>query len=280
MPRIYIDSLTDPRVQPYCQLKQSNLRRHGSLFIAEGTKLVDRLLASEYRVASVLLSDKREEEWAPKVPEDVPVYIIPRALGAMLVGFNFHVGVVACGYRRPNPQLCDVLPARDRSCLVVVCAHCDNPENLGAIVRLSAAFGADALLLGPHCCDPYARRVLRVSMGSAFFLPIVESQNLPADLQALSQTHGVTLYATRLDPQAIPLDQVQPVVRSAIVLGNEHAGLDDATAALCQHQLVIPMRGAADSLNVSVAAGIVLYHFSRQMPLQEQSPTTSPPFGM
>src|SRR5690349_2688612 len=100
--RISITDLDDPRVRPYRDLKASNLTRHGELFIAEGTKLVDRLLASDYETASVLLSEKREAEWLPRVSDEIPVYIVPESVGAQLVGFSFHVGVVACGRRKPS----------------------------------------------------------------------------------------------------------------------------------------------------------------------------------
>ena len=84
-----------------------------------------------------------------------------------LVGFDFHVGVVGCGVRRPNDALESVLSQTAKRLTVVVCPHCDNPENLGAIVRIGAAFGIDALLLGKSCCDPFSRRVIRVAVPGA-----------------------------------------------------------------------------------------------------------------
>ena len=92
MPRIAIDSLDDPRVQMYRHLKASNLLRDGHLFIAEGTRLVERLLASEYETESVLIAERREEEWGPKIPSHIPLYVIPQSVGEQLTGFNFHVG--------------------------------------------------------------------------------------------------------------------------------------------------------------------------------------------
>lgn len=263
MPRFDIHDLNDPRVQPYRQLKASNVLRHGELFIAEGTKLVERLLESDYETASVLISDKREPVWGPKIPEHIPLYVIPQALGAELVGFNFHVGVVACGRRKPSPPLSAVLPAASRPWTLVVCPNCDNPENLGAIIRISRGLGVDALLLGKGCCDPFSRRVLRVSMGAAFRLPIVEARDLAADLRWLQAEHGVELVATVLDPQAEPLHGARRARRMALLFGNEHAGLGPEWLALCQRRLTIPMSGQTDSLNVAVAAGIFLHYFTR-----------------
>ena len=283
MPRIPITSLDDPRVAPYRQLKGSDVMRRGELFIAEGNKVVERLLQSDFETASVLISEKREAEWGPKVPADVPLYVIPQELGAQLVGFNFHVGVVACGRRRASPTVEEViseqlsvisqeaargtdlrpLTTHDSPLTLSVCPNCDNPENLGAIIRISRGFGVDAVLLGKGCCDPFSRRVLRVSMGAALRLPIVESRDLAADLERLRSEWGFERIATVLDPAAEPLHIATRTDRLAILFGNEHAGLSPEWIELCDRRVTIPMAGEADSLNVAVAAGIFLHHFTR-----------------
>jgi tRNA G18 (ribose-2'-O)-methylase SpoU len=265
MPRIVIDTLADPRIQPYRDLKASNLTRHGTLFIAEGTKLVARLLDSRYETASVLLSEKREAEWLPRIPSHIPVYIIPQDLGSQLVGFSFHVGVVACGVRKPSPTIDDVLPRNAERLSLVVCPNCDNPENLGAIIRISCGFGVDALLLGGQgCSDPFSRRVLRVSMGTAFRMTIIEPRDLAADLERLHREWQFEFAATVLDPTATPLHQARRSPRFGLLFGNEHAGLGPEWLTHCQQRLTIPMHGGTDSLNVAVAAGIFLHEFTRE----------------
>jgi tRNA G18 (ribose-2'-O)-methylase SpoU len=282
MPRIAIDSLDDLRIDAYHDLKAKRLVRDGNRFIAEGTKLVERLLASDYRTESVLIAERREGEWTAKVPAEVPLYVIPQQLGEQLTGFNFHVGVLACGLRKPHPSLNDVLSGKlptnaigngdvlsrepvegDASPLtVVVCPNCDNPENLGAIIRIGAAFGIDALLLGRGCCDPFSRRVLRVSMGAALRLPIVESPDLERDLTRLRDEWHLELIATVLDDAAEPLAIAAKPLRLGLLFGNEADGLDARWQSLCDRRLTIPMHEGTDSLNVAIAAGIFLHHFS------------------
>lgn len=264
MPRIPIDSLDDPRVRPYRDLKASNLMRHGELFVAEGTKLVARLLDSRYATDSVLLNQKREEEWLPRIPSQIPVYIVSEALGSQVVGFNFHVGVVACGRRKPSPTIDDILPKDAKRLTLVICPNCDNPENLGAIIRISCGFGVDAILLGGQgCCDPFSRRVLRVSMGTAFRMNVIESRDLAADLQRLRDEWQVEFAATVLDSTATPLHEAHRSARFGLLFGNEHAGLTPEWIAHCQQRLTIPMDGDTDSLNVAIAAGIFLHQFTR-----------------
>lgn len=262
--RIPLADLDDPRLRPYRNLKASNLMRHGELFIAEGTKVVDRLLTSDYETASVLLSEKREAEWLPKIPNSIPVYIVPEAVGAQLVGFNFHVGVVACGKRRASPWLDDVVPLSGKRSTIVVCPNCDNPENLGAIIRISRGFGVDLILLGPGCCDPFSRRVLRVSMGTAFRQAIIETRDLLSDLNRLRTEWNFRFAATVLDNTATPLSQARRSDRFGMLLGNEAAGLTPEWIAACDSRVTIPMSAETDSLNVAVAAGIFLHHFTRE----------------
>jgi len=262
MTRIAVENLDDPRVQMYGHLKSSNLLRDGRLFIAEGTKLVERLLASDYQVDSVLIAERREAEWGPKIPPEVPLYVIPQQIGEQLTGFNFHVGVLACGVRRPARTIDEVVPKQAARLTVVICPSCDNPENLGAIIRIGSAFGIDALLLGRSCCDPFSRRVLRVSMGTAFRLPIVESPDLSRDVRRLQEEWNLDLVATVLDPTATPLSRANRSARVGLLLGNEANGLEVNWQTMSDRRVTIPMRLGTDSLNVAVAAGIFLHHFT------------------
>lgn len=263
MSRVAIETLEDPRIQMYRHLKESNLLRDGHLFIAEGTKLVERLLASDFETQSVLIAERREAEWGHKVPSSVPLYIVPQQLGEQLTGFNFHVGVLACGIRKPDRSIDDVLPRDAARLTVAICPNCDNPENLGSIIRIGSAFGIDALLLGRGCCDPFARRVLRVSMGTAFRLPIIESPDLELDLLRLRREWNMELIATVLDATATPLSDAVRGPMTGLLLGNEAEGLSQSWQALCDRRLTIPMLLGTDSLNVAVAAGIFLHHFTR-----------------
>jgi tRNA G18 (ribose-2'-O)-methylase SpoU len=262
---ILIDSLDDPRVEAYRNLKMKNLQRGGEFFIAEGKKVVERMLRSKFQAVSVFISQKRLEEWTAKVQPGVPLYVASQDVMNGLVGFDFHVGVVGCGVRQSRIPLEQVL-SRDKDRLTVVaCPNCDNPENLGAIIRIGAAFGIDALLLGKSCCDPFSRRVIRVSMGAAFSLPIVESADLFSDLQRLKNEWQFELSAAVLDEDAVHLDRAPRTSRFGILLGNEDTGLDQSWIDICGQKLTIPMCLGTDSLNVAVTAGIILHHFTRPL---------------
>jgi tRNA G18 (ribose-2'-O)-methylase SpoU len=258
MPRELIQSIDDARLEAYRNLKHTNRTRWARRFIAEGEKLVRRLLESDFAVDSVLVSERFEPTLAPLVPAGVPCWIVPDAMVETLVGFDFHRGILACGRRKPAPRLEQLAPP-GRPATLVVCPNVQDPENLGSILRISAAFGCDGVIVGRSAADPFSRRVLRVSMGAAFRVPVLHSKNLQRDLRELSGPLGVQLAAAVLDESAEPLDQATRRDRLAILLGSEGHGLPEEIVTLCQRKITIPMPMGTDSLNVAVAAGILLY---------------------
>src|SRR5271155_4798559 len=99
MPRVPITDLDDPRIAIYRNLKATNQTRSSGQFVVEGEKLLDRLLASPHPIASVLAGARHESRVAAKVSSEVPLYVLPHELLDLLVGFNFHQGVLAAGVR-------------------------------------------------------------------------------------------------------------------------------------------------------------------------------------
>jgi tRNA G18 (ribose-2'-O)-methylase SpoU len=162
--------------------------------------------------------------------------------------------------RKAAPKLETLIAPGADSTLLAVCPNVSDPENIGALIRLCAGFGLTGLLLGPGCADPFSRRVLRVSMGTAFSVPIVEAGDMRSDLIRLHDEFAVELCAAVLDPRAEGLESVGRSARMALLFGNERHGLEPQWIELCQRQLTIPMAPGADSLNVAVAAGIFFHH--------------------
>lgn len=269
MPLIPLTDLNDPRLDPYRNLKLTNQTRTTGHLIAEGHRVVRRLVDSDFAVESIVVSERRKHTIDDINPDRYQIYVIPEEVGTQLVGFEFHAGVLAAGKRRESPSISEWLPRNATGNeLVVVCPRITDPDNLGTLMRLCVGFGVRALLLGPGSTDPYSRRVLRVSMGHAFFLPIIQTDDLAPHLIALRERHGFRFLATVLDETATPLDQFpfggsDEATRThmGLFLGNEADGLDPEWVDFCHERVTIPMGPQADSLNVSVAAGIFLHWF-------------------
>jgi tRNA G18 (ribose-2'-O)-methylase SpoU len=263
MSRVPINDLDDPRIQIYRSLKATNETRRLEQFVVEGERLVGRLLASEFPIISVLMTDRHESKLLSQIPESVPAFVLPHELVDALVGFPFHRGVLACGLRLARPSLDDIVKAAADRLTLVICPKLSDPENLGAIARIGDVFGVDAILGGPTCPDPFSRRVLRVSMGAVLSLPVVVSARLEEVADELACRNDVEFLGAVADPEAEPFDLVARPPRLGLVLGDEHEGIDSDWLGRCRRKITIPMRFGASSLNVAVAAGILIQHLTR-----------------
>lgn len=254
---IELSDADDPRLKPYTALKERQLAAEMGLFICEGEHNVRRLLASGHETHSLLIADHRVAALADVIPQSVPVYTLANALLSEVVGFQFHMGVLACGIRQAGASVRSLQSANT----LVVLPEVRIAENLGLVIRAAHALGVDGMLLSDIGCDPFTRRVIRVSMGSVFGVPIVRSADLEGDLVRLREEHGFALIAAVSDRDAVPVDGFgRPVGRGvAVLLGNEPEGLDNRWVGLCDQKVTIPMAEGVDSLNLAVAAGIILH---------------------
>lgn len=167
-------------------------------------------------------------------------------------------GVVAIA-RRPEPMIARVFERQPS--LVVMLADVQDPGNVGAIVRAAEACGATGVIAGMFTADPFAWKALRGAMGSTFRLPVAR-EPLDAAL-ATARAAGARVYAT-LPRGGTPLPECDLRGPVAILLGSEGAGLPAAWLEAADGRLTVPMRGQVESLNVAIAAALIVYEASRQ----------------
>ena len=137
-----------------------------------------------------------------------------------------------------------------------------DPGNMGTIIRTAEALGLDGILLSDGCCDIYNPKVLRASMGGVFRLPLMRVGDMAQAVVAL-QEKGLIAYACVVDAAATPITAAGMGQGSVALIGNEGNGLRTETVAACKHSVTIPMAGRAESLNASMAAGIILWEMCR-----------------
>jgi tRNA G18 (ribose-2'-O)-methylase SpoU len=259
-----IESLDDPRVAEYRLITAPAQLAHAGLFVAEG-RLVLRRLVDEprFRIKSVLLTPAAREALAEvltRLEPAVRVYIASQSVMSALVGFAIHRGVLAL-VERPRPMHLNELDLSAARRLVIL-EGVSNPDNVGGVFRSAAAFGVDAVLLGPGCGDPLYRKAIRTSMAGTLQVPFAGASPWPATLTALS-ADGFQVLGLTPSADARALDEYpRSADRIALVLGAEGHGLSAEALDVVQERVRIPMRGPADSLNVTVAASIALWHFS------------------
>lgn len=255
-------ALDDARLADYRDLQDRCLGEQSGRFIAESEMVVRKLLAAGLPIESLLLTAPRLaslESALAAAPGDFSVFLVPQSVMDQLAGFHVHRGCLAIAGR---PR-CQVVPQGAR--LVVVLVDLVDVDNLGAIARNAAAFGADALLLSPRCADPFYRKAVRTSVGAVLSLPIVRANHWPDDLVELRSARGFSLVGAVLAEDAQPLPGFVAPERVAVVFGSEGPGLDADTQRLCDHRVTVPMAKApgVDSLNVATASAVFLYHLTQ-----------------
>jgi 23S rRNA (guanosine2251-2'-O)-methyltransferase len=188
----------------------------------------------------------------------VPVRFEPRSALDRLAGSSAHQGVVAMGAARQYTELDSVLGAR----MLVVLDGVEDPHNLGAIVRTAHAAGAAAIVIPERRAAGLTDVVAKAAAGALEHLPVVRVTNINRALEAMKE-QGYWIYG--LDERgAEAYDRVDFAEHAAIVLGGEGKGLHDQVRKHCDVLLRIPMAGKISSLNVSVAAGVVLFEWRRK----------------
>lgn len=266
MPIVDIHDLLDERLQVYRELNRKNLTQASGRFIAEGRWLVERLLSSDLRVESVVCGDDKIEQLPADLPPGLPVYRLPTKQISELIGFQFHRGMLACGLRPANATLEQIIappPESDGDRLtLVVCPQIVDPTNLGSVIRNCTAFGATGLLLGPNGADPYSRRVVRVSMGNVFRLPVRVAEHFADELQTLHARYHFARFATALGNHDTLMSHVERPARVALLFGSEGHGLDEECLRQAEYRVTLPMQRETDSLNLATSTGVFLYHFT------------------
>ena len=262
---IRIDHPDDPRIAGFRDIRERDLAGRQGLFVAEGEVVLNVLMSdrSLCRPVAFLLDSKRVEGLAgvlARAADHTPVYVASQTVLDSIAGFHLHRGILALGEKPAVESLETCLQVTGPDAVVVAACGIGNHDNMGGIFRNAAAFGAGAVLLDAHCCDPFYRKAIRVSVGAVLRTPMATGLDAMAMVVGLKAA-GFEVLA--LTPGASePLDRVPRGGRVAIVLGPEGPGLSSAVIERCR-SVGIPMSGGFDSLNVAVASGIALHHFTR-----------------
>ncbi len=243
------------------RLRALKARGDDDLLLLEGPKLVLEALAAGLRVVEAAASPRAlrgpagERALAGLRARRLPVRELADELLDSLSELRTSQGLLAVAHR-PAP---DAARLFSPPALVVVPVDVQDPGNLGGLLRTAEAAGASGALLAGACADPFSWKALRGSMGSALRLPL-QRQALPDALRLLRE-RGLRLVGTAADAPRTH-DQIDWRGPLALLLGSEGGGLPDDLPV--DEQVRIPMRPPVESLNVGVAAGVLLFEAARQ----------------
>lgn len=244
----HITSLKNPKVAAWKALKDRKGRRESGCFLVEGRKMVEEALASAFDVETVLVQEGME------LPDGLtmPVYELPA-----------HVLAAVCDTKTPQ-GIAAVVRMKEQSALgkhIVVLDGVQDPGNVGTIIRTADAAGLNGVLLSNQCADVFSPKVLRATMGSIFRMNLRTTDDLPGELTKLREK-GYSILSSQLD--GTPFYEREKVAeRFALIIGNEGNGVSEQVQQTATHQVRLPMRGGAESLNAAIAAAIMMYELMR-----------------
>jgi 23S rRNA (guanosine2251-2'-O)-methyltransferase len=200
----------------------------------------------------------------------VPMRFLQRTELDRMVGNSAHQGVVAVTSAKQYSDLDDVVGAkRGQYSLIVVLDGVEDPHNLGAILRTADAAGADGIVIPERRAASVTGTVTKASAGASEHLPIAKVTNIARTVEELKERN---LWTVGLDERGSQTyDALDYNMDCALVLGAEGKGLHDLVKRKCDFLVAIPMLGKVSSLNVSVAAAVVLYEIVRQRRARENS---------
>jgi TrmH family RNA methyltransferase len=135
-----------------------------------------------------------------------------------------------------------------------------DPSNIGAILRVAAAFGVDMLVVSRDCADVYNPKTLRASMGAMFGLQVCKVDSIPDAVAALRKG-GRRVFAAALDRDAVKLGELKTKQGDCVIIGNEGHGLTAEAIAACDGTVFIPMSDGVESLNAATAAAVLVWEF-------------------
>jgi TrmH family RNA methyltransferase len=257
-----IRSRTNPLVKRLRALKER--ASGGDLALLEGFTLVEEALASGVEIVEAALATRAAGTAAGRAitarlaSAGVGVRVLDDAILASLSETETSQGLLALA-RRPRFDENAVYTGVP---LIVVAAGLQNPGNVGALLRAAEAAGATGVYLAAGTADPLSWKGLRGAMGSAFRLPHFRGLATVETIARL-RGRGVTVFAA-MAAGGKPYDAVDLRGPVAFVLGQEAGGLSEDAAGRADLRITIPMRGRAESLNVAVAAGVLLFEAARQ----------------
>ncbi len=246
---IEITSTENQVVKHLRKLSMGAFRKKCGETVLEGERLVNDVVTYGGEIDIVLV----RENYAGRVPACRKLYKASARIFDAISETKTPQGILATAKSKiQNPE--DLF----RGGLVVFCDRVQDPGNLGTIFRTAHAVGADGVVLMRGCAEAFAPKTVRASMGSAFAVPIAETE-------CFIKPAGYMAFCGMLSDKAKPLYQHAFPEKTILILGNEANGASDKVLKESDAHILIPMPGGAESLNVAAAGAVMMYEYIRQV---------------
>lgn len=259
-PKDHITSTKNARIQHLVKLGKPRLRKEQGVFVIEGRKEIEKAFMAGYQMVTVfycpdLINLQEVEKYTGQAGE---VFSVSREVFAKISYRDESGGLVVISKPKSH-QLHDI--HLHENPLIIVLESVEKPGNLGAILRTADAAGVDALIVCDTQTDLYNPNVIRSGLGCLFTVPVATGTS--DEVIGWLRDNRIAIFCTELNA-SLPYHTVDFGQPSAIVMGTESTGLTQKWLQASDQNIIIPMSGVADSLNVSVSAAVVVFEALRQ----------------
>ncbi len=244
----YIESMQNARVKQWKKLLTKKDRDKSGLFLVEGFHLVEEALL--HGLVEELIVKEGTDLPLKWELEAIDLFTVHKDIFKAIADTDTPQGIAAVCRKPSFPELGDNIST------VLLIDRVQDPGNIGTMIRTADAAGFDAVILGDGCADAYSPKVVRSTQGSLFHIPILKG-SLETWMEKL-QHSGMKVFGTALQG-AKPYKEISKADRFAILVGNEGSGVSKELLEQTDQNVYIPIYGKSESLNVAVAAGILMY---------------------
>ena len=235
-------------------LKEKKYRDKLGLYLIEGWNLLEEAIKNGASVKSIFLSEESLMEHEEMLPDSIETYILSDELFNKLSDTVTPQGVI-CVIKKPETLEAESLVKKGDN--IIVLDRLQDPGNIGTIIRTADASGYRLMIMMKGTADCYSQKVVRAATGSLFRMPVVFMDDAK-ELKSFTLTAGKKIVTTTMDGSVDYYD-ADLTKDIALVIGNEGNGISDEILDLAEIKVRIPMEGSIESLNASVAAGILMY---------------------
>ena len=243
-------------IKKVVKLHKRKNRYQSKQYIIEGFHLIEEAVLHQAKLIYLFVNQKSWDLYADWFhQQSIEVILVTDEVLAKLSELPTPQGLIAV-VAMPENQVAFTLG----KWLLLDCIQ--DPGNVGTMIRTADAAGFSGVVLGEGCADIYTTKTLRSMQGSQFHLPVIQAPLKEAIFQL--KELGITIYGTELNDQAVQYHQLSYREHFALIMGNEGQGVNQEYLALSHQNIYIPIYGKAESLNVGVAAGILMYGLTVQ----------------
>ncbi len=243
-----ITSVQNEYIKKIAKLKDKKHREEQGLFIAEGEHLVEMALSSYFEIESIIMTDSYYEKCGDKFMADK--VLVPESVFLKISDAKTPQGVLAV-VRLPENE------SADFNGRYIYCDNLQDPGNVGTVIRTADAFSFSGVIMSVGSADVYSPKVIRSSQGSLFNIKVIRDKDISHIKEA--KENGVFITSTALYGKSVKLCDMKVSDNQIFVIGNEGSGVSKEILEISDEVAYIPMTGKAESLNVGVAASILMY---------------------